>query len=687
MPALSIIVPVYNKEQYLNESIKSILNQTFTDFELILVNDGSTDSSLAICRNYQELDNRVHVIDQPNAGVSAARNTGIAFSTGTFIGFIDSDDTIEADMYQLLLSNALAHNADISACLMQVVYPKKTIKPAEDLSTIIIDHDDALCSFFKGDLEESANNKIYKSEKVKHIKFEGSINEDILYNCKAFLVSDTTVLSNTIKYNYLIRDNSTSMSGFNLKYFETTDVSAKMLNLVSEKSHTCVSQAKTFDVVTNISVLNLILLAGKKHYLTYYHQTVNRLKSYSSFIKNSPTVKRKHKYAYLLFSLSSWLYTWVMYVVCVITQADVIKRTAQVAVAPNINDPKSKASWIDNVKVIAISAIITLHASAAGVIDFPKPASNNTWWIANFYDSFCRFGTPAFLMVTGALLLRQNIGLKEFLKRRLNRILVPFAFWWSIYLAFGLALNIRNIGYEATIHNFLPWAKEQILQGPAVHLWYVYMIISLYLFIPIIKPWVQTASNKAIMYFLSLWLITLAVNQQQFFLLSTPFDLKYFSGYIGYLVLGYFISERLIISLTMRKMAILLFFTGFIITLVGTYLLSSARGTFANDFYNRLTVNVLMSASGAFIIMRSLKSNLENLALIRIRNIISRYGFGIYLNHILILDILSFFKINYKFINPVIGIPLSSILCLIISCLVIYILNKLPYGKSVSGSI
>lgn len=92
---ISIIMPVYNAEKYLNRSIESVMNQTYKNIEIILVNDGSTDASLTICSNYQKADSRIKLINQKNSGVSAARNRGIDEATGTYIMFIDSDDYIE----------------------------------------------------------------------------------------------------------------------------------------------------------------------------------------------------------------------------------------------------------------------------------------------------------------------------------------------------------------------------------------------------------------------------------------------------------------------------------------------------------------------------------------------------------------------------------------------------------------
>lgn len=115
-PAVSVIIPVYNVEKYLRRCLDSVINQTFTDFELILVNDGSTDNSLKICREYSIADSRIKVIDIPNGGCSKARKTGLENSSGEWILHVDSDDWIELDMLQSLYAAAIGDDADIVAC-------------------------------------------------------------------------------------------------------------------------------------------------------------------------------------------------------------------------------------------------------------------------------------------------------------------------------------------------------------------------------------------------------------------------------------------------------------------------------------------------------------------------------------------------------------------------------------------
>lgn len=123
MPKVSVIVPVYNAEKYLQECVESVLHQTLSDLELILVDDGSTDGSPALCDQYAAQDTRVQVIHKQNGGVSTARNAGLDAATGDYIAFVDSDDWIDADMYEKMLAKAEEYACDVVMCDCVKEYP------------------------------------------------------------------------------------------------------------------------------------------------------------------------------------------------------------------------------------------------------------------------------------------------------------------------------------------------------------------------------------------------------------------------------------------------------------------------------------------------------------------------------------------------------------------------------------
>lgn len=127
-PIISIIVPVYNVEKFLTKSINSLLNQTFKDIEIILVNDGSSDNSRSVCLYYESLDSRIIYVEQENKGVSATRNTGLKIAKGTYIGFIDPDDWVEPTMFEKMYENIIKHNTDMVFCDFTIFYNEQNTK-------------------------------------------------------------------------------------------------------------------------------------------------------------------------------------------------------------------------------------------------------------------------------------------------------------------------------------------------------------------------------------------------------------------------------------------------------------------------------------------------------------------------------------------------------------------------------
>jgi glycosyltransferase involved in cell wall biosynthesis len=185
-PALSIIVPVYNSEKTITQCLDSILAQTFQNFECILVNDGSTDKSPAICDEYAQKDNRIKVLHKPNEGVSAARNDGIKVACGEYIAFVDSDDTIHTEMYEHLYNNIITRNCDVICC--GFTYKNKNYLLSNEYYQgsrpgIIYALDNA-------DLFGVVWNKLYKSKIIKEndIKFPHgcSFGEDFIFSLKYF---------------------------------------------------------------------------------------------------------------------------------------------------------------------------------------------------------------------------------------------------------------------------------------------------------------------------------------------------------------------------------------------------------------------------------------------------------------------------------------------------------------------
>ena len=151
---ISIVVPIYNTEKYLKRCIESILNQTYQNLEVILVNDGSLDKSGQICNEYAKRDKRIKVIHKENTGSAESRNIGIKYATGKLIGFVDSDDYIDKNMYEMLYKDLKKHDAEIAICNIQMVNEKfSKLKENKEEPIRILDKKEALYSLIEDDIK------------------------------------------------------------------------------------------------------------------------------------------------------------------------------------------------------------------------------------------------------------------------------------------------------------------------------------------------------------------------------------------------------------------------------------------------------------------------------------------------------------------------------------------------------
>lgn len=241
MRKISVIVPVYNVEKYLNRCIESIINQTYTNLEIILVNDGSNDASGNICEKYKIMDNRVVVIHKDNGGISSARNAGIDISKGEFICFVDGDDWLSLNAFEHLLSIFHTHGGDVlTGGLFRT---KKYIEEENDNVAIeVYNGKDILNDYlYRGTIrsgEYSVCRNMYKSDLFENIRFPlGQINEDIVTNYKIFSKVKKRVISSKITYYYFQDSLSTTRGKLSKKNFNLLDVSEELLEITKHEDY------------------------------------------------------------------------------------------------------------------------------------------------------------------------------------------------------------------------------------------------------------------------------------------------------------------------------------------------------------------------------------------------------------------------------------------------------------------
>ena len=225
---ISIIVPVYNVENYLEECLDSIKNQTYTDIEVILVNDGSTDNSQVICERYCQQDPRFHLINQSNQGQSVARNNGVAASRGEFITFVDSDDVIKSDMLQQLM-RYMDTGIDIVECdrteAIQCLNEEK-----KDIHVKEFDSNEALYQCFHHGVSWSPVAKLYRREIVEKVPFlENLIYEDFYTGIVSLKYIHKMRKINYIGYYYRYHTSSTMNQKYSEKNLDIFKVGEKLL--------------------------------------------------------------------------------------------------------------------------------------------------------------------------------------------------------------------------------------------------------------------------------------------------------------------------------------------------------------------------------------------------------------------------------------------------------------------------
>lgn len=219
---ISVIVPVYNIEAYFERTVESILAQTYDELEIIIVDDGSSDDSGKIADCLAEQDSRIKVLHKSNGGVTAARIDGIRLATGNWIGFVDGDDLIEPEMFDILLQNAKKHSADISHCGYQMVFPSRVDYYYNTQKTVVQDRKQGVYDLLEGSyVEPGLWNKLVRAEIVKNTIKENlvdtsiRINEDLLMNYHFFRQSEKSVYYDRCLYHYMLRKNSAATSGVN----------------------------------------------------------------------------------------------------------------------------------------------------------------------------------------------------------------------------------------------------------------------------------------------------------------------------------------------------------------------------------------------------------------------------------------------------------------------------------------
>lgn len=304
---ISIIVPVYNVEKFLPKCLESIISQSYSNLEIILINDGSQDNSGEICNYYSEKDERIKVIHKENGGVSTARNEGLKIALGDYIGFVDSDDTIEKNMYEVLLEKALENESEIVCCNYKDVLPNCTRNREHKLQKGLYEGINVLHSYFQDSIMGTVIwNKLYKKQIIEGLFFDAnySIAEDTLFNYYAFKKANRVYFTNLALYNAEKRQGSATTSLFNEKFFDARKVRRIIAKDIEDQSIKL--KALRALMSTNFSLLNRIIITGK--FKEEKRDIVKEIQRHK-FLIFQKFGRKTLKLAMMLVSVSPQLYT------------------------------------------------------------------------------------------------------------------------------------------------------------------------------------------------------------------------------------------------------------------------------------------------------------------------------------------------------------------------------------------
>lgn len=254
---ISIIIPVYNVKPYLESCVKSVLRQTYEKIEIILVDDGSTDGSSAICDKIKKIDNRIQVYHKENGGLSDARNYGVEKSKGKYVMFIDSDDLVEESIVTYLHNNIVFYDSDISVCDYVRFVDEKKVNYLINGHSEIIESQMALKLFlYQKRISTSACAKLYKSDILKKNKFiKGQRFEDNDFLYRVISCSESISYGNMALYGYRIRKSSITTSTFSDSDFDIIAIGENILESCKSECEEIKNAARAYQCSNCIRIL------------------------------------------------------------------------------------------------------------------------------------------------------------------------------------------------------------------------------------------------------------------------------------------------------------------------------------------------------------------------------------------------------------------------------------------------
>ena len=298
MDLISVIIPIYNVEKYLRRCLDSICNQMYQNLEIVLVDDGSTDSSGKIADEYARRDTRFHVMHKQNGGLSDARNVGLSYCHGTYIVFVDSDDYVTED-YVMVLYDLLKHNhADIS--VVSLTHQEEELSKISDSTAAkIYNTKEALQDLLYQRISTSANAKMYRAELFSDIRYpQGRLYEDVIATYQIFEKATKVVWCDIKKYWYYVRTDSIVRSVFNVKKMDYVYNCEEVLEEVKKKYPALSKAAESRLLWAAIHIW--VNFTERKKYPEQYQYVYKTIKQYRKSVLSDKAVSTRNKLVVLL---------------------------------------------------------------------------------------------------------------------------------------------------------------------------------------------------------------------------------------------------------------------------------------------------------------------------------------------------------------------------------------------------
>jgi glycosyltransferase involved in cell wall biosynthesis len=315
MPEISVIVPVYKVEPYIHKCVDSILAQTFSDYELILVDDGSPDTCGNICDEYAKKDARIRVIHKENGGLSDARNAGMKIACGEYVIFIDSDDYIDADMLSYLYENLRKADADMATCGIYEVYADRIEKQEEEPEFVCSGEEAFRCILRGHTIRGEIWNKLIKRSCISDLEFpKGKLYEDIFYTVDMMQRIKKVAVGTKPKYYYLHRSDSITGKAYRPKLFDIIDGYTKNYQVVKQAFPKLEEEAECLWIWSRFIVLDKMFLEENYRSIDRFEELVTFIKQHFRRIMKNPYFQRNRKISAIVLLISIPLYRKLVFI-------------------------------------------------------------------------------------------------------------------------------------------------------------------------------------------------------------------------------------------------------------------------------------------------------------------------------------------------------------------------------------